>query len=439
VKNLALGLILTLAVTRQLAACAGTNPRQPELAWPTLDATVEGKQLAIDGLWQIDHEAHPAKYRLDSGRMYLHSDFASDGRFGRLRYRTIEQTGPRSFACEKLIRRDRQNHWATCRLSLEVDGTLVEENASLPELGVEAGASLFHPLEPDDAEWFRAQRRSHRLVSRMEAHRPPVATHQPPPDEIPIPPPPPPPEVVPAVVRQVLPFGPYHALVIGAGNYQYLPAVATAEDDANAVASLLEERYGFEVINLRNPGREQLLAALAKLQKDLGPRDNLLLYYSGHGWFSEVDGHCYWFPVDALDDNSSNWISNSEITKRLRAMEAKHVMVVVDSCYTGGQRHEAGLGDEDRDYHSRMSEKRTRVVLSSGGLEPVQAGNGGQHSVFTSAFLKVLSENEGVLDGANLYSQIQRLVSSKALQTPEYVNLREAEHEGGDFLFLVTP
>jgi uncharacterized caspase-like protein len=371
--------------------------------------------------------------------MYLHSNFGPGGRFGRLRYRAIEQTGPRSFACQKLIRRDGRNHWVTCQLSLEADGTLIEENAGLAELGVEADASLFHATEPDDEEWFRAQSRSHQLISREAAHRPPAAARPPSPGEIPIPLPPPPSQIVPPVVKQVLPFGPYHALVIGAGDYQYLPAVATAEDDADAVASLLEERYGFDVINLRNPVREQLLTALEGLQDSLGPRDNLLIYYSGHGWFSEVDGRCYWFPVDALDDDSANWIADTEITQSLRDMEAKHVMLVVDSCYTDGQRREPGLTERDRDYHTRMSEKRTRVVLSSGGLEPVQAGDGGRHSVFTSAFLDALRENEGVLDGASLYSQIQGLVSSKSIQTPEYADLLEAEHDGGDFLFLVAP
>jgi len=79
------------------------------------------------------------------------------------------------------------------------------------------------------------------------------------------------------------------------------------------------------------------------------------------------------------------------------------------------------------------------VVLSSGGVEPVQAGDGGDHSVFTRAFLEVLRDNDGVLDGASLYAQIQDIVSSGAIQTPEYVDLREAEHDGGDFLFVAEP
>ena len=439
-KNRTLVFVVTVAALLELAGCVA--PRIDESSWPMLDSAAKRERLAIDGLWRISSEAQPARYRLDAGRMYLHSDFDSEGRFGMLRHRAIEQTGPRSFACQKLIRLNGRSHWVRCELSLEVDGNLIEESAGVPELGIEADASLFHPVEPDDPKWFQAQRRSSELVSRAEAHHTHAPDRRPPPApvEVPVlPPPPPPAEIVHSTPKPMSPFGSYHALVIGAGDYLYLPAVATAEGDADAVASLLQERYGFEVTNLRNPGRERLLAALAEFQEDLAARDNLLIYYSGHGWFSEIDGRCYWFPVDALEDDSSNWIANKEITRYLKVMKARHIMVVVDSCYTDGQRREVGLSEDDRDLHTRMSEKRTRVVLSSGGLEPVQARDGSEHSVFTHAFLEVLRRNEGVLDGTSLYAQIQDLVSSGAIQTPEYADLQEAEHGGGDFLFVAAP
>jgi uncharacterized caspase-like protein len=439
-RNRAFIFVLAFAALVELTGCAG--PRIEKSPWPMLDSAALRERLAIDGLWRFASETQPAKYRLDAGRMYLYSDFDSEGRFGMLLYRAIEQIGPRSFACEKLVRVGDRSHWGTCELSLEVDGILIEESAAVPELDIEAAASLLHPVEPDDPKWFRAQRTSYELVSRAEAHRPPARPRRPPPlaIEVPtLPPTPPPTEVVHSVPKREATFGPYRALVIGVGDYLYLPAVDTAEGDADAVASLLEERYDFEVTNLRNPGREQLLAALAELQEDLAPKDNLLIYYSGHGWLSDIDGRCYWFPVDALEDDSSNWVANQEITQHLKATKAKHIMVVADSCYTGGQPREVGLSENGRDRHSRLAEKRARVVLTSGGLEPVQAADGGDHSVFTRAFLDVLRDNEGVLDGTSLYSQIQDIVSSGAIQTPEYIDLREAEHDGGDFLFVAEP
>ena len=42
-------------------------------------------------------------------------------------------------------------------------------------------------------------------------------------------------------------FGRYHALVISNNDYQHLRKLNTAVGDADAVATLLEEKYGFQV------------------------------------------------------------------------------------------------------------------------------------------------------------------------------------------------
>lgn len=40
-----------------------------------------------------------------------------------------------------------------------------------------------------------------------------------------------------------------------------------------------------------------------------------------------------------------------------------------------------------------MAKKRARVVLTSGGLEPVEDGGGGGHSVFAKHFLNAQAES----------------------------------------------
>nr|MBC8431083.1 ankyrin repeat domain-containing protein [Candidatus Desulfatibia vada] len=42
-------------------------------------------------------------------------------------------------------------------------------------------------------------------------------------------------------------FGSYHALVVGNNDYRYLPKLSTAINDAQAIASLLQYKYGFKV------------------------------------------------------------------------------------------------------------------------------------------------------------------------------------------------
>ncbi len=79
-------------------------------------------------------------------------------------------------------------------------------------------------------------------------------------------------------------FGRYHALVIGNNDYQNLPKLETAVGDAEAVAQVLKQNYGFEVRLMRNATRADILRALNKYRADLTDDDNLLVYYAGHGW-----------------------------------------------------------------------------------------------------------------------------------------------------------
>jgi len=234
-----------------------------------------------------------------------------------------------------------------------------------------------------------------------------------------------------------LDFGAYHALVVGNNDYQHLPKLHTAINDAHTIASLLQNKYGYKVRLLTNATRAEILTALNDYRRTLTIYDNLLIYYAGHGWLDKDAGQGYWLPVDATRDTQIKWVSNSAITSEIRAIQAKHVMVVADSCYSGKLTRGLHITNRTPDYLARMSRKKARVVLSSGGLEPVMdSGGKGNHSIFASAFIEALSENNNVLDGTSLFTRIRERVGWNADQTPEYANIHKAGHDGGDFLFV---
>ena len=113
------------------------------------------------------------------------------------------------------------------------------------------------------------------------------------------------------------------------------------------------------------------------------------------------------------------------------------MLVVADSCYSGKlTRGIAVRANRPPDYIQRMAEKRARMVISSGGLEPVLDGGRGNNSVFAGAFLDALQSNQEVLDTTSLFSTIRRDVMLHADQTPELADIRKSGHEGGDFLFV---
>jgi uncharacterized caspase-like protein len=172
-------------------------------------------------------------------------------------------------------------------------------------------------------------------------------------------------------------FGRYHALVIGNDRYQHIQPLRSAVRDARCLEAILRADYGFQTSLLVDATRDQILGALTDYRRRLGPGDNLVVYYAGHGWVDKDEDEGYWLPVDAQADDPVRWLSNATLTSTIRAMRAKHILVIADSCLSG---------------------KLTR------GVNP-----------------------------------IRREVALHAQQFPEYGDIRQAGHDGGDFLFVREP
>ena len=234
-----------------------------------------------------------------------------------------------------------------------------------------------------------------------------------------------------------LDYGDYHALVIGNDRYSHFPTLSNAVNDANAVASLLRSKYQFNVNLLTNATREEILIALSTLRKTVSTKDNLLVYYAGHGVFNKKIDEGFWLPVDAGREDDVNWIPNDDIIRSVRGMKAKHVMVVADSCFSGTLIRGIKISEQSSDYLKEIVKKKARMVLTAGGIEPVSDVGGGDNSVFAAAFMSILNENTGVLDGHQLFTELRKQVMMNTDdQTPEYGDIRKAGHDGGDFLFV---
>jgi len=243
-------------------------------------------------------------------------------------------------------------------------------------------------------------------------------------------------------------FGNYHALVIGNNDYKLLRPLKTAVADAREVARVLGQDYGFQVRLLVNATRYDMLAALNEMREKLTDKDNLLIYYAGHGELDDRNQRGHWLPIDAEPNSTANWISNVAITDVLNSMTVQQLLVVADSCYAGTMtrsslgRLEGGLSETERiRMLSLMAKQRSRMVLTSGGVEPVLDSAGGGHSAFAQAFLGVLQSNVGVLPGQELFGHLRLRVASVAdrvqmRQVPEYAPIKFAGHESGDFVFV---
>jgi uncharacterized caspase-like protein len=238
-----------------------------------------------------------------------------------------------------------------------------------------------------------------------------------------------------------LPVGSYYALVIGNNNYQYLPKLQTAVNDATALAKLLREQYAFKENKLLlNATRDDIFTALTEYRRTLPENSNLLIYYAGHGHHDRDTDEAYWLPVDAQVDNPDHWISANDITTNIRAIPSKHVLIISDSCYSGvlTRGADVAINPLERDaYLGKMLKSKSRNLMSSGGDEPVADSGAAGHSVFASAILKSLSEMEDEqFTAADLFQRfIKRGVAGRSDQVPQYSFIRNSGDEFGDFVF----
>lgn len=238
--------------------------------------------------------------------------------------------------------------------------------------------------------------------------------------------------------------GEYWALIIGIDKYQHAPKLESAVKDATAVRDVLQERYRFardRVIELLDgrATRVNIEHALYMLSRQVGPEDSVLIYYAGHGQYEEDGKLAWWIPVDAEPKQPGTFIMDVAILNYVRGMKAKHVYLVVDSCFSGTLFGTRVMPPIDDQWFARLYAKSSRWGLTSGATEPVADYGKGGHSVFAYHFLTLLKENqEPYLVPSRIYDRLAPLVANNANQTPRSEPLKNAGDEGGQFVFRLA-
>lgn len=234
--------------------------------------------------------------------------------------------------------------------------------------------------------------------------------------------------------------GKYHALIIAVQNYssREINDLDHPIADAMAIKNILTKRYTFDdrnIIFLKNPDRKTIGTTFNDLRKKLSENDNLLIFYAGHGVWMDDMKEGYWLPKDASGTNNpTDWIPNSTIRNYIRALKAKHVLLISDACFAGGifKVREAFTGPNAS--IEKVYEMQSRKAITSGSLKTVP-----DRSVFVEYLAKRLRENkEKYLDAQKLFVSFKEAVINNSLnnQVPLYGAISEAGDEGGDFVFV---
>jgi TPR repeat protein len=233
--------------------------------------------------------------------------------------------------------------------------------------------------------------------------------------------------------------GKYNALIIANEAYEKWDPLQTPTSDAQALGKLLKEKFDFDVTYLFNANRRETLKAIYDIADELRFEDHLLVYYAGHGVVDRSTDTAYWIPPGASRNFQPDWISADEIMTSLKSVPARHLLLVADSCYSGKLLRSNAQVEENVSNATveRLFQKKARIAITSGGNEPVQdSSSGGKHSVFAHALLGALDDVNGISPATNIFSDVLGKVSLESSQTPQYADMRELGHDGGDFIFI---
>ena len=231
-----------------------------------------------------------------------------------------------------------------------------------------------------------------------------------------------------------------HALLIGVSAYTNWPRLDSIPAELDAVEKALINQ-DFNVARLDNPKGDELSNGIEAFIKDHGyeSENRLLIYFSGHG--HSIGNKGYLLPADVPipgnKDFRRNLVPMSHIMSWARDMDAKHVLFLFDSCFSGSVFKSRNLPDNKQRYIRQVTAEPVRQFITAGSANQMVPAT----STFTPAFVDAIKgagdlNNDGFITGSELGVHLSQLIPRHVDQTPQYGKIKDYELAQGDFVFF---
>lgn len=229
-----------------------------------------------------------------------------------------------------------------------------------------------------------------------------------------------------------------HILVIGIDPYDHVkyPTLYNASGDAQRIKKILEDVYHFEeaippILN-ENATRDNIIEALINLRSICTNEDNLIIYYAGHGLEDKASGNGIWVPIDAVHKDS-RLIYDSELVHRIAAIDAKHIFLISDSCFSGKLFEQSRSSYPGVNYEE-LDNKKSRWIFYS-GEQTVSDGIKDKGSPFCQAICLFLdSQKERIFSSGELIEFVRMTLKQQGRPMPGARYLHK-NHENGQLVF----
>jgi hypothetical protein len=182
-----------------------------------------------------------------------------------------------------------------------------------------------------------------------------------------------------------------YALFVGVGKTHYpswsLPvtvkdaqALVSIFTDANLCAYLDDEQH-IRLLHDSGATRQAIIDGVNWLREKAtaDPEATIVVYYSGHGWLDTSTGLYYLIPHDVKPHNIPKSALAAQIfTDALRAVKARRLLVVIDSCHAEGM---AAAKDDSGEID--LPPGFTKIAPPKDMVDTLKQGEG--RAVFTSS------------------------------------------------------
>ena len=237
-----------------------------------------------------------------------------------------------------------------------------------------------------------------------------------------------------------------HALLIGVSNYiAGWPKLERVPYEIEQVEAVLKKK-GFHVVKVMDPTSVALSEVFEDFINKYGFDENnrLLFFFSGHGHTRKRGKKGYLVPIDAPDPRYDDKgfvrkaIGMGQILTWSREIEAKHVLFLFDSCFSGTVFKVKAL-PKIPPHISDVTSRPVRQFISAGSAgEEVPAS-----SVFTPLFIRAVRgegdlDRDGYITGTELGMYLhKKVLSYNTGQHPQYGKIKDPDLDEGDFVFAL--
>jgi len=220
-----------------------------------------------------------------------------------------------------------------------------------------------------------------------------------------------------------------HALLIGVSEYTQWPRLYSIPEELNQVEQALKAQ-DFNVVRLSNPNSRELAEGIQDFIGEYGyERENrLLIYFSGHG--HSIGDKGFLIPADtSLPDDKDfrrKTYPMTHVMSSARDIEAKHVLFVFDSCFSGSVFRSRNLPKSTERYILQATAEPVRQFITAGDADELVPAK----STFTPAFVRAINgegdlNNDGYVTGSELGVHLSQLIPRFEDQTPQYGKIKD--------------